>query len=191
VQGGSTSNKSTRLVASNLAPGGIESATARYDGWYVSPDIAYGIRLPVWAGVTLTPTARLRYLAGMFDGYGEVGSAQNLVVGNRTVQDVEERLELVLSRRDPLGHDGVIKTSATLGVLGLERLGDTTVNTVLIGQNLAFATPGKDAVAGVYSGLALDYRMTDRIGVFGAVEGTLMSDHSRTGTAKGGVRVAF
>ena len=41
LQGGSTSNKSQRTVLDNLLP---ETARANYNGWFVSPEIAYGFR---------------------------------------------------------------------------------------------------------------------------------------------------
>jgi len=189
VSTGHSTNSSTRLVANNLAPSGLETATASYDGWFVSPELAYGVRIPV-DGVVVTPTARLRYVAGFFDGYSETGSAQNLTVANRTVQDIEERLEVALSRTAPFLY-GFLKTAATVGVLDPERLGDTTVNTVLIGQNLAFAAPGQNDAAGLYAGIGFDYRATERINLFTAAEGTMMSDKSRTGNARAGVRVAF
>jgi hypothetical protein len=189
VSTGHSTNSSNRLVANNLAPTGLETATASYDGWFVSPELAYGVRIPV-DGVMVTPTARLRYVAGFFDGYSETGSAQNLTVSNRTVQDIEERLEVALSRTAPFLY-GFLKTTATVGVLGLERLGDTTVNTLLIGQNLAFAAPGQNDAAGFYAGIGFDYRATERINLFTAAEGTMMTDKSRTGSARGGVRVAF
>jgi hypothetical protein len=40
-------------------------------------------------------------------------------------------------------------SSVRAGVLGLQRVGDAGVNAVLLGQALAFATPGKSNVGGV------------------------------------------
>jgi outer membrane autotransporter protein len=191
VSTGHAANDSSRAVADNFAPAGLETAAASYGAWFVSPELAYGLRMPLDNKVTLTPTARLRYVAGFFDGYSETGSAQNLSVLARTVQDLEERFELALSQVDRLRGDAWVKTRVTLGVLGLERLGSTTIDTILIGQNLSFAAPGQDTAAGVYGGVGFDYAVTGRITAFTAVDGTVMTDKSVAGTVKGGLRAAL
>ncbi|MBX9845193.1 MAG: autotransporter domain-containing protein [Xanthobacteraceae bacterium] len=191
VTGGATSNDSRRLVAHNLAPGGLETATASYDGWFVSPEIAYGVHIPFAANSTITPAARLRYAVGHNAGYSETGSAQNLSVGARTFHNLEGRLEMALARFDEITARGWLKTTVTLGGLAMQRLGGQTVNTVLIGQSLLFSAPGDDTVGGAYMGWGLDYLTPHGFGLFVAAEGSAMTDHSIFGTARGGVRVYF
>lgn len=187
---GHSTNDNARIVANNMAPDGIETAKSKYDGWFLSPELAYGVRIPVTRDIVLTPIARVRYLTGHFDGYAETGSAQNLVVNNRDLQNLEERFELNVSRFDPF-MAGIIRTTATAGVVGLQRVGDKNISTVLLGQNLAFATPGDDSSFGGFAGIGFDYRASQRVNLFAGVEGAIMDDKSRTAAAKAGARFAF
>ena len=152
VQGGHSGNDTTRQITTTWLAGGIETATASFDGWYVSPETHLGFHhaLGAWGGATcaLTPSLRLRYLYASFDGYTESGSTANLTVGTRTVQDFEERGELKFTRTQTFGSNVAIATSLYGGVLAVQRLGDTTVDAALLGQPIPFATPGKDSVWG-------------------------------------------
>jgi hypothetical protein len=70
-----------------------------------------------------------------------VDGAANRTVAIRTIRDIEERGEL--TRAAPVGPD-LLLTAVQLGAVGLERAGDTTVDTVLPGARLPFVTPGKN-----------------------------------------------
>lgn len=189
--GGHSRNDVRRTIANNLAPGGYEYAAANYNGWFISPEIAYGVQRTIAPNWTLTPTARVRYLAASFAGYQETGSTTNLTVASRISHNFEERGEVTLAHTTYATPKERLILTGTLGALALQRVGDTTVNTVLLGQNLAFATPGKDHVFGLYTGGGFDWRHSTGVSVFGAAEFTAMTDSSRTLTGKGGVKYAF
>jgi len=111
-------------------------------------------------------------------------------VASRTIQDFEERGELTLTRAMPVGPDRLL-TSVHLGAIGLERAGDTTVDTVLLGASLPFVTPGENDVAGVVGGGGFEWRTREGASVFGAAEAIGFSDQSTVWSARGGLRVAF
>jgi outer membrane autotransporter protein len=194
VQGGHSGNDTRRQINNNLAPGGIETATASFNGWYVSPEAHLGFDhlLGIWGGAsyTLTPSLRLRYLYASFDGYTESGSTANLSVGTRGVQDFEERGELKFTRTQAFGATAAIAASLYGGVLAVQRVGDTTVDAALLGQAIPFAAPGKDNVWGGYGGVGLAWR-AERVTVFGAAEYTALSDDSSIVSGRAGLRVTF
>ena len=186
ISAGRTGNDSRRLVASNMAPNGYETATGDYNGWFVSPEVAYGIVMPLGGRYTLTPSARLRYLASHFDGYDETGSTQTLSVSGRTTHNLEQRAELALTYHGP-----GLRTTWTAGALAAERIGGGTVDTTLIGTPLSFTTPGDKTVFGVYGGFGVDVQITGATVAYVATQGTVTSDSARTALIQGGLRVAF
>lgn len=188
--GGHTGNRTTRNVNNNLGPDGLEIATASFGGWFFSPEIAAGYRYDFMPGWTLTPAARLRYLAANYDGFTETGSTANLAAGDRTLQNAEERADLTLTHT-MLSDVGRFQAGVTAGVLGQQRAGSGNVNAILLGQALAFATPGKSSVGGGYAGLSLDWRTRSGVSLFAAAEYTAMSDSSNTVTGRAGLRYGF
>jgi hypothetical protein len=133
----------------------------------------------------------VRYVAGFFGGYTESGSTADLTVASRTTQDIEERGEVKLTQTTTFARDVQLLTSLYGGVVGLQRVGDTTINTVLLGASLPFVTPGQNDVVGELGGLGFEWRTRNGVSFFGAGEYTAMSDKSSNVAAKGGLRVAF
>lgn len=190
LHGGFSGNATSRTVNNNLAPGGIEVASASYNSGYLSPELAYNVNLPLWTSYTLTPSVRLRYVAGFFGSYTESGSTANLTVGSRTIHLFEQRGELKLTHASTFGGRPLL-TSVHAGVLGMQQAGDTTVNTLVLGASMPFVTPGKDTVAGVLGGGGFEWHTGAGISLFGAAEAIGMSDSSTLVTAKAGVRSVF
>ena len=156
VQVGHSNSDTTRTINNNLLPNGLEFAKASYSGWYVSPELTYGVHygLPSLDGAvyTLTPSVQVRYLYASFDGYTESGTTTApLTVGTRTLGDFEERGQLKLTRTIS-GRTETLATSVYGGILGVQRVGDSTIAGVLLGQAIPFATPGDDTVWAGFGG---------------------------------------
>jgi outer membrane autotransporter protein len=196
VQGGGSRNDVTRNnINNNLVAGGIETAKASYNGWYVSPELTLGHRIALGhvlgAQHILTPSIQVRYLYGAFGSHTETGSTANLTVNRQTVQSVEERAELKLTRITLFNPYSALLVHVTGGALGTQRVGGNNVDALLLGQEVPFATPGKDDVWGGYGGLGMEFRHAS-VAVFGAAEYLALNDNSseRQGGIAGGVRTA-
>lgn len=190
--GGTTSNHTVRNnINNNLLANGLEVASASFGGWFFSPEIAAGYRYDIGTGWSLTPTARLRYLAAGFEGTTETGSTANLTLGSRTLQDIEERGDLTLTHTVIFANADRLRTSTYAGALGQQRIGDGGVNAILLGQVLAFATPGKANIGGGYAGLGMEWRTARGVSMFASAEYTAMTDASNTITGRAGLRVGF
>lgn len=194
VQGGGSSNDSTRNINNNLAPNGFEIAQASYSGWYVSPELTVGrhIALGNFFGAqhTLTPSVQVRYLYGSFGGYTETGSTANLTVDGQTVQTLEERAELRLVRSTLLSPATALSIQVTGGALAMQRVGGNSVGAVLLGQAIPFATPGRNDSWGGYGSFGMELRHAN-VAVFGSAEYLALNDDSGVISGKAGLRIVY
>ncbi|KQT26715.1 MAG: autotransporter outer membrane beta-barrel domain-containing protein [Bradyrhizobium sp.] len=194
LQLGHVDQRGSRLISNNLVAGGIETATASNSGTYAIPELALGHRIglgrtggTVW---TLTPVGRVRYLAGRLGGFSESGVTANATVGGYTLSGLEERGELKLSATTRIERAAWLNGSLRTGVVGLQRLGDPTVNLTLLGQSLPFVLPGANDVWGLFGGAGLDVTLGPA-SLFVAGEYLKLSDSSVAYSGRGGLRIAF
>ncbi|QKV17900.1 autotransporter domain-containing protein [Oricola thermophila] len=157
LTGGVTFNDSDRQVLNNLAPGGIETATASYSGVFASPSLTVGGNYEV-AGTTFTPSLRARYTGIYLDGYTETGSAAALTVDSRVhhVFDLRAQVETALVDRDDAGD--MQRVSLRAGVDGIFHRGDD-VDADLLGTGISFASGTDEDVARGFVGVDAAHAM--------------------------------
>jgi len=194
MQGGHSANESNRNVNNNLLPGGLETATASYGSTYFSPEGTVALRVPLGmrhgAFYTLTPSVNLRYLMAAYDSYTETGSTANLSVAGRTAQNTEERAQLTLTSQRAIGPGRVLVANVFGGAIGVQRVDGGNIDATLFGQEIPFATPGKDSVIGGFGGAGVEWR-SGRTSLFGSIEYMRFSDSSSVVSGRAGVKVAF
>ncbi|MGJ4996325.1 autotransporter outer membrane beta-barrel domain-containing protein [Bradyrhizobium sp. HKCCYLS3077] len=194
VQAGGSRNTASRTINNNLVAGGLETAAANFNGWYVSPEATFGHRWGLGslggATYTLTPSFRLRYLYGSYAGYTETGTTAPLTVNGQTVSLLEERGEMKLTRSVVFAPTDVLSTSITAGLLGTHKVGSNTVNASLLGQAIPFAIPGQSNVWGGFGGLGLEWQSRN-VTLFSAAEYLALSDRSNVVSGRAGLRVSF
>ena len=194
MQGGHSANESNRNINNNLLPGGLETATASYGSTYFSPEATVALRIPLGllhgAFYTLTPSVNLRYLFAAYDPYTETGSTANLSVAGRNTQNTEERAQLTLSSQRAIAPGRVLVASVFGGAIGVQRIDGADIDATLLGQEIPFATPGKDSVIGGFGGAGIEWR-SGRTTLFGSIEYMRFSDSSSVISGRGGVKIAF
>ncbi len=144
VTAGVVMNDTERLIGNNMVAGGLETASADYDGILFSPSLKVGFDQGL-GGSTLTPSVRVRYAGLYLDGYEETGSAAALAVGDRNVHVVEFGVNWPWHwrKRKSKAASGTRNSRAAWTVFF--NWGDD-VNASLLGNDLAFAAGDDDSI---------------------------------------------
>jgi len=179
-----------RRVANNLAAGGLQLASADYDGWFISPEVTF--TRPKWdAQQRLEKSLTLRYAGLFLDGFTETGAAAPLSVNDRDIHVLQARTQLTM----PVVHegaDGSRRSSAFyVGLEGRANVGDEDVSGALLAQNISFDPGGDDVVGGAFAGLQFERTSSGGTTLYGSIEGQVETGGGRQASAKGGVRFRF
>jgi uncharacterized protein with beta-barrel porin domain len=174
-----------RVLVNNLVSGGLETASASYDGVMVSPSLTVGLNhaLPM---ATLTPSVRVRYTGLFLDGYTETGSAANLTVGDRDVHALELRGQLAFTLAAQHVASGVWQTRLMGGADGIFTWGDDVTGT-LRGQGIRFAAIGDDRVVRGFGGVEAVFTSFGGTQFFTSAE----AGRDSTGTNSADARLGF
>ncbi len=173
VMGGHASFNSERTVANNWVDGGLETASADYDGTFISPSLtigrSFGDRIEFSVG---------GHYAGLFlGGYTESGSAANLTVGSRDVHVAAASAQVKYLAQQHRTAQGLVSLETWAGVDGFFNLGGDEVDAVLAGTAFNFDASFSDAAAIGFAGIGINHRPDDSSWSFNAsLEGRYGSD---------------
>ncbi|MBL8578759.1 MAG: autotransporter domain-containing protein [Mesorhizobium sp.] len=187
LTGGVSQQSSDRTVANNLVLGGIEHATADYDGVFISPSATIGTTLAMANGSTFIPTFRARYAGLFLDGYDESGSAANLSVDDRDVNIFDLRAQLAYALAALPSGNGAVHATFRIGA-DATFADNANVDAALLGTALNFDVSGDDTLRG-FAGVDLNYRTDGGSSFFLGAEAGYDTGDAFTLDVQGGLRI--
>lgn len=183
-----------RQIANNLLPGGVETATADYGGWFVSPELTLTRPIPgtvMPGGLPLETHVTLRYAGLFLDGYTEAATAGGLTMNAQSVHLGTARAGLTLPVEQELEDGGLARLKLTGGVEGRTQFGGQTLSGALLGQSIVFDPGGDSSALAGFAGLTGEYAAANGLTLFATVEGQLETTGSRQASAWLGLRKRF
>ena len=144
---------SDRTVANNTVAGGLQTASADYDGYFISPSVRVGRSL----GKRTEISVGGQYAGLFLDGYTETGSAANLTVASRDVHVAAVRVKAAYLAHQHQTDSGLVSVETWAGVDGVFNLGGDDVDVVLAGTPLNFAASFADASAIGFAGIGINH----------------------------------
>jgi len=180
-----------RKVANNLATGGIETATADYGGWFISPELVVTKPLNMSGAVPLELSAGARYAGLFLDAYTESGTSDPLTVNQRDVHTGIARLQLSLPHEYFGPNGGVTHTRLKAGIEGRTNFGGDTIDGALLGQNIAFDPGGEANVLGAFAGVSAEYDTAHGLVMYGDAESQVETSGSVQVSGRIGLKFKF
>jgi uncharacterized protein with beta-barrel porin domain len=187
ITAGWTNHDWERQVANNLAPGGIQTGAADYDGYFVSPEASVTLA-PAFG---LVPSARVRYIGYFLDGFTETGALGDLSVGDRDLHIVQGRFQLAAPIITSGADSSYTRIEPYVGIEGRALLSGDNVGAVLLGQTLSFDPGGEDEVGGLFAGINASARIASNIDLYGNIEVAAETGSSERIGGNIGFRISF
>ena len=189
VTGGWSRYELTRNVANNTVPGGMETASADYDGYFIAPELSVAHTASI-NGQEVIPSVQVGYAGTHLDSYTETGSSSGMTVDDRFIHLLTGRFQVTVPVRIPQYADSVY-FAPYAGVEGRTRLDNSNVDAVLLGQSINFDAGGEDSVGAALAGVELSALIDDGVSLFGRVEATAESNSGRTIAGQAGLQITF
>ncbi len=145
---------SDRTVANNTVAGGLETASADYGGYFISPSVTVGRSIGERTEISVGG-----HYAGLFlDGYTESGSSANLTVASRAAHVAAVRAKATYLAGQQQMWNGLVSVETWAGIDGVFNFGDNVEASVAAGAFDAFSASFAEAAAIGFAGIGLNHR---------------------------------
>lgn len=154
--GGISNFSSDRQIANSTVAGGLETATADYDGYFISPSLTVGRAVGERTEISLGG----HYAALFLDSYSETGSSSNLTVASRTAQVAAVRAQAAHLVYQRLTDSGRLSLQSWAGIDGIFNFGDDVEASVAAGAFSAFPAAFTESAAVGFAGIGISHTPT-------------------------------
>ena len=170
---------------------GTETAKGKFDGWFVSPEVAlsraYGLPMD-W---TLTPKGAVRYTHGFFEGYSEHGSSQNITYDDRSTDAVQAAFEVKLTKQHEFTDGQKASISFVGTMLNTYNLSDSDINASLQGTDFTISTADERNVFGGKLGINTELMINSRMALFAGANAGVYTNSTWDYSGNAGLKIKF